>query len=94
MEKSQKPAFVTKKDIIKMVAAFVLIPVIVFSGLLGGAICLLSDAGIGYSLIELYVQDEDCSDFTVSFELYDVHPEDLYREDALEYLQELWNAQK
>lgn len=54
----------------------------------------LSDTGIGYYLIEISIRDEEYLDYTVSFNLYNVHPEDLHREDALVHLQELWDAQE
>ncbi len=54
----------------------------------------LIDSGIGYSLIEITIEDARYPDTTSQFYLYGVRPEDLHREDSLSYLQELWNEQE
>lgn len=55
---------------------------------------LLAESSIGYSIIEITIVDAEYPDTTAKFHLYDVHPEDLDRENPLAYLQELWNAQE
>ena len=55
---------------------------------------LLTERSIGYYLIEITIKDAAYPNTTAEFSLYGVHPEDLRREDALAYLQELWNAQE
>lgn len=55
---------------------------------------LLTESGIGYSIIEITIVNAEYPDTTAEFHLYDVHPEDLDRENPLAYLQELWNSQE
>lgn len=55
---------------------------------------LLTERNIGYYLIEITIEDAAYPNTTTEFSLYGVHPEDLHREDALAYLQELWNTQE
>ena len=55
---------------------------------------LLTDSNIGYYVIEITIVDAVYPDTTAEFKLYGVHPEDLYREDSLAYLQDLWAAQE
>jgi len=55
---------------------------------------LLAESSIGYSIIEITIVDAEYPDATAEFHLYDVHPEDLDRENPLAYLQELWNSQE
>lgn len=55
---------------------------------------LLLERSIGYYLIEITIVDAEYPDTTAKFYLYDVHPEDLDRENPLAYLQELWNSQE
>ena len=55
---------------------------------------LLLERSIGYYLIEITIVDAEYPDTTAEFTLYGVHPEDLYRENPLAYLQELWNSQE
>lgn len=54
----------------------------------------LAKSNVGYYLMKITLQDASFLDYTVQFTLYGVHPEDLHREDALAYLQELWNEQE
>ena len=54
----------------------------------------LAKSNVGYYLMKITLQDASFLDYTVQFTLYGVHPEDLHREDALTYLQELWNEQE
>lgn len=54
----------------------------------------LAKGNVGYYLMKITLQDASFLDYTVQFTLYGVHPEDLHREDALTYLQELWNEQE
>lgn len=55
---------------------------------------LLAESSIGYSIIEITIVDAEYPDTTAKFYLYDVHPEDLNRENPLANLQELWNSQE
>ena len=55
---------------------------------------LLAESSIGYSIIEITIVDAEYPDTSAKFYLYDVHPEDLDRENPLAYLQDLWNSQE
>ena len=44
--------------------------------------------------MNLTIVDAEYPDTSAKFYLYDVHPEDLDRENPLAYLQDLWNSQE
>lgn len=55
---------------------------------------LLAQKGIGYYVMEISLIDAPFPHTTASYYLYGVHPEDLHQENALAYLQELWESQE
>jgi len=54
----------------------------------------MTQAGVGYRLIEIQLVDAPDFDYTQEFYIYDILREDLYSEDPLAALQELWEAQE
>ena len=54
----------------------------------------MTQAGVGYRLIEITLVDAPDFDYTQKFYIHDILREDLYSEDPLAALQELWEAQE
>ena len=54
----------------------------------------MTQAGVGYRLIEISLVDVPDFDYTQEYYIYDILREDLYSENPLAVLQELWEAQE
>lgn len=54
----------------------------------------MTQAGVGYRLIEIQLVDAPDFDYAQKYYIYDILREDLYSEDPLEALQELWEEQE
>lgn len=55
---------------------------------------LLTEHGIGYSVLEVRLQNGEYPNITKEFYIYAVQKEDLRREDALAHLQQMWDEQE
>lgn len=54
----------------------------------------MTQAGVGYRLIEIRLVDAPDFDYTQKYYIYDILREDLYSENPLAVLQELWEEQE
>ncbi len=54
----------------------------------------MTQAGVGYRVIEIRLVDAPDFDYTQKYYIYDILREDLYSENPLAVLQEMWEAQE
>lgn len=54
----------------------------------------MTQAGVGYRVVEIRLVDAPDFDYTQKFYIYDILRENLYSEDPMEAIQELWEKQE